>query len=67
MYISYDYYRVFYYVARYGNISQAARLLLNNQPNLTRTIKKLEAELGVPSVFPFPKGNEADAGGGAVV
>ena len=43
MYISYDYYRVFYYVARYGNVSQAARLLLNNQPNLTRTIKKLEA------------------------
>ncbi len=40
MYISYDYYRVFYYVARYGNVSQAARLLLNNQPNLTRTIKK---------------------------
>ena len=48
MYISYDYYRVFYYVARYGNVSQAARLLLNNQPNLTRTIKKLEAELGCP-------------------
>lgn len=48
MYISYDYYRVFYYVAKYGNISQAARLLMNNQPNLTRTIKKLEAELGCP-------------------
>ena len=48
MYISYDYYRIFYYVAKYGNISQAARLLMNNQPNLTRTIKKLEAELGCP-------------------
>ena len=48
MYISYDYYRVFYYVAKYGNISQAARLLMNTQPNLTRTIKKLEAELGCP-------------------
>ena len=48
MYISYDYYRVFYYVAKYGNISQAAKLLLNNQPNLTRTIKNLEAELGSP-------------------
>ena len=43
MYISYDYYRVFYYVARYGNVSKAAKLLLSNQPNLTRTIKKLEA------------------------
>lgn len=46
MYISYDYYRVFYYVAKYGNITQAAKQLLNNQPNLTRSIKNLEAELG---------------------
>lgn len=48
MYISYDYYRVFYYVAKYGNVSQAAKLLLNNQPNLTRTIRNLESELGCP-------------------
>lgn len=46
MYISYDYYRVFYYVAKYGNITQAAKLMLNSQPNLTRTIKNLETELG---------------------
>ena len=46
--ISYDYYRVFYYVAKYGNITMAAKLLLNNQPNLTRTIKNLESELGCP-------------------
>ena len=46
MYISYDYYRVFYYVAKYGNITQAAKLMLNSQPNLTRTIKNLESELG---------------------
>ena len=51
MYISYDYYRVFYYVAKYGNVSQAAKLLLNNQPNLTRTIKKLEGELGCPLFY----------------
>ena len=48
MYISYDYYRVFYYVAKYGNVSQAAKLLLNSQPNLTRTIRNLESELGCP-------------------
>lgn len=48
MYISYDYYRIFYYVAKYGNISQAAKMLLSNQPNLTRTIKNLEAALGCP-------------------
>lgn len=48
MYISYDYYRVFYYVAKFGNASLAAKELLNNQPNVTRTIKKLESELGCP-------------------
>ncbi|MGN0551817.1 MAG: LysR family transcriptional regulator, partial [Oscillospiraceae bacterium] len=46
MYISYDYYRVFYYVAKYKSISQAAKILLNNQPNVTRTIKSLENALG---------------------
>ena len=48
MYISYDYYRIFYYVAKYGNITQAAKILLNNQPNLTRAIKTLESQLGCP-------------------
>lgn len=46
MYISYDYYRIFYYVAKYGNFTQAAEALMNNQPNITRTIKNLESELG---------------------
>lgn len=45
MYISYDHYRIFYYVAKYGNVSQAAKLLLSNQPNMTRIIKTLEKEL----------------------
>lgn len=45
MYISFDYYRVFYYVAKYGSISQAAEALMNNQPNISRTIKNLESEL----------------------
>ncbi len=56
MYINYDYYRVFYYVAKYRNVSQAAKLLLNNQPNLTRTIKKLESELGCPLFLRSRKG-----------
>lgn len=63
MYISYDYYRVFYYVAKYGNITQAAKLMLNSQPNLTRTIKNLEAELGCAAFFPQQSGNETDARG----
>lgn len=44
--ISYDYYRIFYYVASCGSVSQAAAQLRNNQPNLTRAIKNLEGELG---------------------
>ena len=56
MYISYDYYRIFYYVAKYKNVSQAAKLLLNNQPNMTRTIKKLESELGCPLFLRSKKG-----------
>lgn len=48
MYIGYDYYRIFYYVAKYGNVTQAAKVLLNNQPNLTRAVKTLESELGCP-------------------
>ncbi|MCR5429059.1 MAG: LysR family transcriptional regulator [Lachnospiraceae bacterium] len=43
---SFEYYKVFYYVARYLNISQAAKVLSTGQPNVTRTIKKLESSLG---------------------
>lgn len=46
MYISYDYYRIFYFVAKYGSFTQAAEKMLANQPNLTRAMKTLEAELG---------------------
>lgn len=45
MYINYDHYRVFYYVAKYGSFTRAAEFLLNNQPNITRTIKNLERDL----------------------
>ena len=46
MNISFDYYRIFYYVAKCGNFTQAANLLMNNQPNITRTIRNLESALG---------------------
>lgn len=46
MNISYDAYRVFYYVAKYKNLSRTAKVLMASQPNLTRTIKNLENELG---------------------
>ncbi|MBQ7335104.1 MAG: LysR family transcriptional regulator [Clostridia bacterium] len=46
MNISYDYYRIFYYVAKYGSFTAAANVLLNNQPNITRAMKTLESQLG---------------------
>ena len=46
MNISYDYYKVFYYVAKYKSFTAAAKALINNQPNITRMMKKLESELG---------------------
>lgn len=46
MNISYDHYRVFYYVAKCKSFTGAAKALLNNQPNITRMMKKLEEELG---------------------
>ncbi len=46
MFINYDYYRIFYFVAKYGSFTQAAHVLMDNQPNVTRAIKNLENELG---------------------
>ncbi|MDO4978087.1 MAG: LysR family transcriptional regulator [Eubacteriales bacterium] len=45
-YINYEYYRIFYYVAKYKNLTKAASILENSQPNITRSINRLEAELG---------------------
>ena len=44
--VPYDYYRIFYYVAKYQSFSKAADVLGNNQPNMTRCINLLENELG---------------------
>lgn len=46
MNISFDYYRVFYYAAKYQGFTQAANILGSNQPNVTRTIRTLEESLG---------------------
>ena len=44
--ISFEYYRIFYYAAKYQNLTLAARVLLCHQPNVTRAIKGLEQALG---------------------
>ena len=43
--ITYDYYRIFYFVARYKSFTKAAKMLGNNQPNITRCMNILEQEL----------------------
>ena len=46
MEVTYDYYRIFYYAAKYKSFSQAATILMSNQPNVTRAIHNLESQLG---------------------
>lgn len=43
--INFEYYKIFYYVAKYGNITKAAVALGSNQPNVTRVMKLLESQL----------------------
>lgn len=43
--INFEYYKIFYYVAKYRNITKAAAALGSNQPNVTRVMKLLEAQL----------------------
>ncbi len=43
---TYDYYRIFYYVAQYHSFTRAAEALENNQPNITRCMRNLEQDLG---------------------
>ena len=44
--ITYDYYRIFYYVATCKSFSKAAGLLSANQSNISRFINNLEHQLG---------------------
>lgn len=43
---NFEYYKVFYYVSKYNNITRAAQALRTSQPSITRTIQNLEDELG---------------------
>ena len=46
MAVRYEYYRCFYYAAKYQNLTQAAASLQTSQPNMTRILRSLERELG---------------------
>ena len=43
--VNYEYYKIFYYVAKYQNFTKAARALNNSQPNVTRAMNNLEQEI----------------------
>lgn len=43
--INFEYYKIFYFVGKYGNITKAAAALGSNQPNVTRVMKLLETQL----------------------
>lgn len=43
--INFEYYKIFYFAAKYGNITKAAAALGSSQPNVTRILKLLEAQL----------------------
>ena len=51
-----DYYRIFYYVARYKSFSNAAEMLGSNQPNITRCMNILENELDCKLLIRSHKG-----------
>lgn len=56
MNISFEYYRIFYYVAKYENITKAAMVLKNSQPNVTRIIHILEDQLDCRLFLREPRG-----------
>lgn len=45
MNINFEYYKIFYYVAKYCNFTKAARVLGSSQPNVTRAMNTLEQQM----------------------
>lgn len=56
MNISLEYYKVFYHVAKYGNITLAAKELFISQPAVSQIIKQLETTLGSKVFYRTSKG-----------
>lgn len=56
MNISFEYYKIFYYVAKYENITKAAMVLKSSQPNVTRIIHLLEEQLDCRLFLREPRG-----------
>ena len=68
--VNFEYYKIFYYVAKYHNFTKAAQALNNSQPNITRAMNCLEQQLNTTlfirtnrGVQLTPEGELADSSG----
>lgn len=44
--MNFEYYKIFYYVAKHKNLTRAAEELFSSQPAVSRTLQNMESELG---------------------
>lgn len=56
MNVNLEYYKIFYYVAKYGRITFAAKELCISQPAVSQAVKQLEKEIGMELFIRTPKG-----------
>ena len=54
--INLEYYKIFYYVGKFGSISLAARELCISQPAVSQAIRHMESQLSVKLFARMPKG-----------
>ena len=59
---NFEHYRIFYYVAKYENLTKAASVLKTSQPAVTRTIHNLENDLGCRLFIRSKKGMQRENG-----
>ena len=58
MNVNFEYYKIFYYVAKYGSFTKAARALGSTQPNVTRAMNCLEQHF----IYPHQSRDTAHSG-----
>lgn len=61
--INFEHYKIFYYVAKFQNITTAANYLYLSQPSISRSIKNLEEELDCKLFIRNKRGVELTTGG----
>ena len=65
--VNFEYYKIFYYVARYKNFTKAAQALGSSQPNVTRAMNCLEQQINSTLFVRNNRGNTAYTRGGKTV